>query len=215
VTDTTVSLSAIADALVRLGDHALALGRIDRTYCYHPDRRRKENVAEHTVMLGWIAPALAQQLFPELDRGLIAQLALVHDAVEIYAGDTPTLRITAAERLAKADRERAAANRIREEFLATLPWFTALVDEYESQRLPESRYVKAVDKLLPKIVHLLDGLHGLHEQGMDRAELTRVLTQQDLDMRGYAGEYDALFAIRHELVSAVLGHPSWQAADHA
>jgi putative hydrolase of HD superfamily len=204
----------LVDAMVRLSGLALRLGRVDRTYCYHPDRQRKENVAEHTVMLGWIAPTLAQALFPGLDRGLIAQLALVHDAVEVYAGDTPTLRITERERLAKAARERAAADRIREEFLATLPWFTALVDEYESQSLPEARYVKAVDKLLPKIVHLLDGLHGIHEQSLPRIELAATLAQQDIDMRVYAGEYDALFELRDLLVSAVLGHDSWEAAGH-
>lgn len=205
----------LMDAMVRLGGLALKLGRTDRTYCYHPDRQRKENVAEHTVMLGWLAPALAFQLFHgRLDLGMVAQMALVHDAVEVYAGDTPTLRITTQERLAKADRERAAATRLREEFLSTLPWFTALVDEYESQSLPESRFVKAVDKLLPKIVHLLDSLHGIHEQGLTHAELTATLDQQDADMRAYAGEYTSLFELRRLLVSAVLEHGSWEAAEH-
>jgi HD domain-containing protein len=49
--------------------------------------------------------------------------ALVHDAPEVYAGDTPTLRITAQGRAAKAVREHAALDRLHTEFGDRLPWF--------------------------------------------------------------------------------------------
>lgn len=85
----------LAEAVIDLGRLALAFGRIDRTACYHPEGDMRESDTDHTVMLGWIAPALAAGLYPGvLDPGLVASYALVHDAVEVFAGDTPTLRIT-------------------------------------------------------------------------------------------------------------------------
>src|SRR5689334_19330112 len=167
---TTTRPDVLADAMVDLGRLALAFGRIDRTAVYHPDGVTPESDSDHTVMLGWLACALAARYFPRLDVGLVAQFALVHDAPEVYAGDTPTLRIDAAGRAAKAAREHAAVGRLRAEFADRLPWFVDMITAYEAQVLPEARFVRGLDKVLPKIVHLLDGCTGLREQGMDRAE---------------------------------------------
>lgn len=198
----------LADAMVELGRLALAFGRIDRTAVYHPDGVTPESDADHTVMLGWLSCALAARCLPHLDIGLVAQFAFVHDAPEIYAGDTPTLRITPAARAAKAAREHAAALRLRAEFTDRLPWFPDTITAYEAQVLPEARFVRGLDKLLPKIVHLLDGGTGLREQGIDRAELTEVFDRQREDMTRYVGEFTALMDLRAELVGRVLAHPT-------
>ena len=202
------STTALADALVDLGRLALAFGRVDRTAVYHPDRVTPESDTDHTVMLGWLACALAARCFSHLDVGLVAQFALVHDAPEVYAGDTPTLRITAAGRAAKAAREHAALDRLHGEFVDRLPWFPAVIAAYERQILPEARFVRGLDKLLPKIVHLLDGCTGLREQRMDRAELTEVFHRQREDMTRYVGEFTTLMDLRAELVGRVLTHPT-------
>ena len=97
----------VADAAIRLAALALAFGRIDRTACTHPDGT-PESDSDHTVMLGWLAPSLAALTEPGLDPHLVAAYALVHDAVEVHAGDTPTLVITSQGRAEKAARERAA-----------------------------------------------------------------------------------------------------------
>lgn len=201
-------VKALADALVDLGRLALAFGRIDRTAVYHPDRVTPESDTDHTVMLGWLACALAARCFPALDLGLVAQFALVHDAPEVYAGDTPTLRIDAAGRIDKAVLERAAMARLRREFGDQLPWFPSMIEAYEAQVLPEARFVRGLDKVLPKIVHLLDACTGLREQNMGRAELTDVFERQRDDMSGYVGEYEALMSLRAELVDRVLDHPA-------
>ena len=131
-----LSSEALVDAVIELGRLALAFGRIDHTACYHPAGDMRESDSDHTVMLGWLAAALADRWFPWLDGGLVAQLALVHNMVEVYAGDTPTLRIDAAGRAAKAERERAAARRLAAEFGKTLPWVPATVLLFEEQREP-------------------------------------------------------------------------------
>lgn len=199
----------LADALIDLGRLAMTFSRVERTYCYHPGGERKETDADHTVMLGWLAPAFAGECFRDLDLGLVAQFALVHDAVEAYAGDTPTLVITADGRAAKKARETAAADRIWREFIDTLTWFPEMIVRYEEQIEPEARFVRALDKCLPKIVHLLDGCVGLHEQEVSHTELMATLAEQAEDMSHYAGEFAELMDVRAELVSRVLAHPSW------
>lgn len=199
----------VTDALVHLGELAMAFGRIDRTACYHPDQKTKESDTDHTVMLGWLACALAARFWPWLDVGLVAQFALVHDAVEVYAGDTQTLRISDAERVAKSAREHRAAERIHAEFDDVLPWFPETITLYERQDTPEARFVRGLDKSLPKIVHLLDRMAGLREFGTTWDELREMLTKQTADVARYAGEFKMLMEIRSELSARLLTHPGW------
>lgn len=136
-------------AIARL---ALLFARVDRATC-HEDGVRPETDSDHVVMLVLIACDLAP---PGLDKGLIAQLATIHDLVEAYAGDAQTLTITADGIAAKKVREAAAHARIVSEFGAD-SWLCRTLETYEAQILPEARYVKVLDKVMPKIAHLLNG----------------------------------------------------------
>lgn len=197
----------LLNAVIRLGQLALRFGQVDRI-TYHPDGVTPESDTDHTVMLGLIAcglaPYVSRDLEVELDVGLIAQYALVHDLVEVYAGDTPTLRIDADGRADKAAREAEAEARIAAEFTATLPWVPRLIAEYEARTTPEARYVKALDKLLPKITHLLNGLKTLHEQGVTLVELRGRYGRQVDELAAYAGHMPVLFDLHADLVGAVL-----------
>lgn len=198
---TTRPLAAtLADAVTELGRLAMAFGRIDRTACYHPGGRLRESDSDHTVMLGWVAPALASRLYPgQLDSGLIAKYALVHDMCEVYAGDTPTLRIDDAGRTAKAERENWAIGRLVAEFSRTLPWVGYAVTSYERQADPEARFTRAVDKILPKIVHQADRCHGLIEEGITPGELRAIVDRQVAEVASYAGEFEALMDLYREM----------------
>lgn len=206
-TDARPTITALADAVIELGGLALRFGEIQRTAVYHTDRVTREDDAEHTVMLGWVACALAARCFPALDLGAVAQYALVHDAAEVYAGDTPTLRIDAAGRADKAAREHAALLRLEDEFGHRLPWVPRVLACYEAQDTPEARFVRGVDKILPKIVHLLDGATGLREQGVDRVELADICTRQRADMAGYVGEFAEVLALHANLTERVINVP--------
>lgn len=192
----------VVDALVDLGAMALMLGRINRTACYHPDGEMRESDTDHTVMLGLIAPALAQGLYGDgLRVGRVAELALVHDLAEVYAGDTPTLRELSADGKAdKMAREAAAVRRIQLRFDAVLPWLGVRLAEYEDLSSNEARFVKAVDKMLPKIVHILDGAKGLREEGMGLEEFRKRMARQGDEIFRYASGYPELEAIRQQLV---------------
>jgi putative hydrolase of HD superfamily len=197
--------AALADAVIELGALALAFARIDRTACYHPDQVTPESDTDHTVMLAWVAPSLAALLYPgELDTGLAAQFAVVHDAMEVFAGDTPTLRIDAVGNAAKAHRERVAAQRWSDLFAARLPWLPQMTGRCERQEEAEARFVRAVDKDLPKLVHFQDAAAGLAREGIPAAELAGIYQQQPSDISQYAGEFTALTQLRHELAARVV-----------
>lgn len=193
-----------ADAVIDMGRLALDFGRVDRI-TYHPDGVTPESDTDHTVMLGIVACALSDQHFPHLNIGLVAQYALVHDLVEVYAGDTPTLRMPSADaKAAKEQREQDAYRRIQKQFVKTMPWLPILIGGYEAKATPEARFVKALDKLLPKITHLLNGAVTIRKEGVSTAELTERYEHQIGEMQAYAADFPELFELRAELVSRVL-----------
>lgn len=166
-------------AIIDLGVFSLAFGRVNRVTC-HPDGVTPESDADHTVMLGLVACAFAERFVPSLDRGLIAQFALVHDLVEVYAEDSVTSHpsFTDADQQTKEEREAEALARIRSEFDAELPWIGNTIDAYERRDTPEARFVKVVDKALPKIANLLNGGVTFTGQGHGKESGKAFLDQQ-------------------------------------
>lgn len=196
-------IAALADVLGDLARVTLDLGLVERI-TYHPDGVTRESVTTHTVMLGLVACSLADRYAPSLDRGLIAQFALLHDLAEVYAGDTPTLRQpTAAQQSGKQAREAAARSRLAGEFTA-LPWLAATLASYERLDCPEACWVKAVDKLLPKLVHVLNGGVTVREQGLAPAEVADRYARQGTEIAGYVGWCEPVLQLRAELVDRVL-----------
>jgi 5'-deoxynucleotidase YfbR-like HD superfamily hydrolase len=196
---------ALADAVTDLGGIATAFAAVDRTCCYWPDLTTPESDTDHTVMAAWVAPALAARLYPgRLDPALVTEFAVVHDAVEALCGDTPTLRIDEAGLAAKADRERAAAGEWQRRFAGRLPWIADRIERYEAQQEPEARFVRAVDKILPRIIHAGDQCRGLHEIGMSEAELAGTMDRTAASMARYAGDFPELLDLAAELARRTL-----------
>ena len=101
-------------ALLHLGHLTLMLGEVERA-TVHTDGVRHESDTTHSVMTAYIACSLAARYYPHLDLGLIAQYAIVHDAVEIYAGDTVAFTRDEDGRADQRRREDMAYLQIREE----------------------------------------------------------------------------------------------------
>lgn len=195
-----VAMREEADAVVQLARLSLGFGRVDRL-TYHEDGVTRESDTDHTVMLALIACAFAAR-HPEmgLDVGLVAQFAIVHDLPEVYAGDTPTLRaLDPAAARDKQAREDEAAYRIARETSA-LPWVADVLETYEQRELPEARYVKAMDKLLPKLTHILNGGVCIREGNMSLAEVASRYAEQDEEIRAYAAGFPLIFDLRAELI---------------
>jgi putative hydrolase of HD superfamily len=113
---------------------------------------RRENDAEHSWHLALMVTLLAEYADEPFDVGHAVQLVLVHDLVEIYAGDT-FLYDNLAEQ-DQQEREKAAADRL----FALLPSdqaieFRSLWDEFEERQTPEARFAKAMDRLQPLLLN--------------------------------------------------------------
>ena len=124
---------------------------------YLIDSDRHENSAEHSWHLAVAAMVLTEHAKERIDVGKVIRLVLVHDLVEIDAGDT--FVYDEAANVGKATREQEAANRL----FGVLPedqaqTFMALWREFEDRQTPEAKFAFALDRLLPI-------LHNVFTQG--------------------------------------------------
>jgi putative hydrolase of HD superfamily len=125
----------------------------------HMDGRLYENDAEHSWHLALMALILVEYAAPEKPDLLhTIKMLLIHDLVEIDAGDTYVYDEKRYED--KARREQAAADRI----FALLPADQAteirsLWEEFEARQTPEARFGAALDRLQPL-------LHNYATQGV-------------------------------------------------
>ena len=140
-------LSGMTRLVYSVGALASRMVQVERTLCNHPDGRA-ENDAEHSYMLSLIAVVLAEEFFPQLDSGLVAKYADVHDLVEAYVDDTPTHQISSEGLRSKAEREAAGLTQLIQEFEPISPAFVSLIEAYERQEDAESRFVRMLDKVV-------------------------------------------------------------------
>ena len=121
------------------------------------DGSRHENSAEHSWHLELMALVLAGHAPPGTDLARVLAMLLVHDLVEIDAGDLFIYADGAA--LARQEvAERAAADRI----FALLPdpqaaEIRGLWDEFEERRTREARFARALDRLQPMLLNMRTG----------------------------------------------------------
>lgn len=191
-------LSERANAILRLASISERLALEDRTLLKHVGGRA-ENVAEHSNMLSIIAPALAEELYPDIDPNEVARYASIHDIIEAYVGDTPTHRFSAALHESKASLEAAGIQKLRTDF-AFLPKFVELVNRYEEQLLPAPRLVRVVDKLMPFVLHYFDGGIVL-KQGFTREQLLENSAQRAQWLRTEYPEFEAIIQLREEFAA--------------
>lgn len=116
------------------------------------DGSRRENSAEHSWYLAVLALAFAEHAPQGTDISKVVSMVLIHDLVEIDAGDTFLYDVAAAA--TQEERERAAADRL----FALLPTeqageLRALWDEFEERKTPEARFARALDRLAPMIAN--------------------------------------------------------------
>ncbi len=117
-----------------------------RSLLLHEDRW--ENSAEHSWHVAMAVWVLAEHANEPVDACKVIRMMLLHDIVEIDAGDTYVY--DEAAMAAKAERERQAADRL----FGLLPpdqacALRALWDEFEAGETAEARFAAAVDRLLP------------------------------------------------------------------
>lgn len=132
-------------------------------YAHNEDRF--ENDVEHSYNLAMLAWYIIESHNLDLDKGLTLQYALVHDFVEIYAGDTFIYTKDVKELESKEARERDAAIRLQKE-VGEFKDLHSLINRYEERVDNESRFVYALDKIQPVLQIYRDGGRLWREQGI-------------------------------------------------
>jgi putative hydrolases of HD superfamily len=130
------------------------------------DPARRENSAEHSWHLAVMALALAEHAPPGTDLGRVVAMLVLHDVVEIDAGDL-FVYAGQAEHARQLAAERAAADRI----FALLPADQAsrlrqLWEEFEERATPEARFARALDRFQPMLENLNAGGGTWAEHGI-------------------------------------------------
>ena len=115
-------------------------------------RGRNENDAEHAWHMAVMAYLLREYANEEVDITKVMLMCLIHDIVEIEAGDTYAYD---AENLKT---QKAREDAAKEKLYSMLPEdqkreFTALFDEFEEYKTPEAKYAHAMDNLQPLILN--------------------------------------------------------------
>lgn len=145
------------ERLARQIDFLIEMDRLKGVVRRSPlaDGSREENSAEHSWHLALMAMVLAGHAAEPVDATRVMRMLLVHDIVEIDAGDAYAYDPNA--NVGKAERELAAAGRL----FGLLPddqaaELRALWDEFEAQATAESRFANALDRLMPLLHNYLN-----------------------------------------------------------
>lgn len=120
------------------------------------DGSRAENSAEHSWHLTLYALVLADQAGPDVDIQRVIKMLILHDLVEIDAGDNPIFGAHDID--AMEAQEQAAADRIfgllpndlRADLRAT--W-----EEFEANKTPTAKFAKSLDRFQPPMQNLISG----------------------------------------------------------
>jgi 5'-deoxynucleotidase YfbR-like HD superfamily hydrolase len=170
-----------------------------------------ETDARHATHLAALALPYASEFYPELDQAKIALYSLLHDIVEAYAGDVPSLNMSDAVMEAKERAEATAMRQVSSEFGACYPQFVRLIQDYEDLADDEARFVKTFDKLDPHFTHLNNnGITLRRDFHIQSARhLINVMNATAARMRSYAGDFPEVMADREELICRVADSTPW------
>jgi putative hydrolase of HD superfamily len=177
-------------ALLPLINRLLSLKLLPRTGWLQRGVAAPESVAEHTFGVAALA-LLVGDSEPDIDRGRVLAIALLHDLAEALLGDLPA----SARRLLSAETKQRAESLAMHELLAGLPQadeYVGLWEEYARAGSREARLVKALDR-----VEMLAQALAYERAG------SRALAEfwSDAD-QGWGEEFPAVRALAKQLLAA-------------
>jgi len=134
------------------------------------DASRAENSAEHSWHLTLYALVLADQAGPDVDITRVIKMLILHDLVEIDAGDNPifgsydTADMEAQEQLAADRIFGLLPNDLRDDLRAT--W-----EEFEANETPTARFAKSLDRFQPPMQNLASGGGSWTDYNVSEAQI--------------------------------------------
>ncbi|AEI93837.1 MULTISPECIES: HD domain-containing protein [Roseobacter] len=136
------------------------------------DNSRYENSAEHSWHVMLYAFVLADQAGPDVRIDRVLKMLLLHDIVEIDAGDNPIHGTVDAA--AQEAQEQIAADRL----FGLLPEdqakaFREIWDEFEAAETPDAVFAKSIDRVQPPISNMANGGGSWLEYGVTIDQLSQ------------------------------------------
>lgn len=168
---------------------------------------RNENDSEHSWTLALITAVLAPKLDPTIDVGKAVRLAVVHDVVEVYAGDT-SIWADSKQLASKTDREAQAFKAIQAAFGKQFPELVKLIEEYEARQTDEALFVWALDKFVSFLTVEPNGAEAFRSRDVTYQDFLRVYEQH----RPKGTAHPAVAPLYNELLQTVLNNRQWFAA---
>lgn len=137
---------------------------------YLADGKRKENDAEHSWHIALMAFVLKEYVKEPVDVMKVMLMVLIHDLVEIDAGDTYAYDSVGA--LDKREREEKAADRI----FGLLPkdqgsYFRELWEEFEAYETADAKYAHLLDNFQPILLNDASGGKSWEEHGVKKSQI--------------------------------------------
>lgn len=134
------------------------------------DQSRRENSAEHSWHLAMYALVLSEHAAAPVDVVRVVKMLLLHDIVEIDAGDTPFH--DPSMQAGQAEREQRAAERI----FSLLPAaqaaeFRGLWTEFEAAESDDAKFAKSLDRFQPLLHNVATGGGTWIAPGLDEAQV--------------------------------------------
>ena len=128
------------------------------------DGSRRENDAEHSWHIAVMALIFEEYAAEPVDISRAVKMCVVHDLIEIYAGDT--FAYDATGNADKAEREAASADKL----FAQLPAeqgaeIRSLWEEFDAIQTPDAKYAACMDRLQPFLHNTLTDGHTWVESG--------------------------------------------------
>ena len=154
------------------------LKSVERGTTLH-DKSRQENSGEHSWHIALYALIMAEHATRPVDVSRVIKMLLVHDLVEIDAGDVPIHSADARDTAAQNAAEQAAADRI----FGLLPPdqaqdLRALWEEFEAAETDDAIFAKSIDRVQPVISNLEAGGASWIDYNVTREQLeTRVASK--------------------------------------
>lgn len=142
--------------------------------------------------------------FPELNRDLLIRYALVHDLVEVHAGDT-YIYGSQQDLDSKEKREADALKRLESEW-SDFQDMHATIRTYEEKSDSESRFVYALDKIMPiMLIYIHDGYtwkkEGVTVDMLHKAKIDKVALSPEI--LPYFEQLHELLLSRPDLIKVV------------
>ncbi|MDD6794061.1 MAG: HD domain-containing protein [Clostridiaceae bacterium] len=139
---------------------------------YIADGSKREDDAEHSWHLAMCAMIFSEYMDKNTDVNKVIKLVLIHDLVELYAGDTFAFDVEGG--MDKVEREQNSADKL----FGILPEeqgkeLRVLWDEFEECESKESKYANMIDRLQPLLLDYANKGKGIEESNITEEQLRK------------------------------------------